>query len=52
MLLLKNILHIDVFIITIYKQVQKVTIEINHVNCGNPSLKLATKVGAQAQMKA
>ncbi len=45
-------LHIDVFIITIYKQVQKVTIEINHVNYGNPSLKLATKVGAQAEMMA
>lgn len=52
MLLFKNMLHIDVFIITIYKQVQKVTIEINHVNYGNPSLKLATKVGAQTEMRA
>ncbi len=52
MLLLKNMLHIDVFIITIYKQVQKVTTEINHVNYGNPSLKLAIKVGAQTEMRA
>lgn len=52
LLLLKIILHIDVYIITIYKQVQKVTIEINHINCGNPSLNFATKVGAQAKMRA